>query len=148
MEKAKKIDAFNKLIQVNNDRIVGYETAFKETLDTSLKTLFTHCIQTSKANNKALILEVEQLGGEPIKGTKTAFKFLRVWMEIKTWLTNHANKSILRSCVFGEKIALIIYKKVLDDHLEILEDKYVVMITTQLSFIENDYHQVKSQLSQ
>ena len=148
MKKAEKIDALNKLIQVNNDRIVGYETAFNETFDTSLKTLFTHCIQTSKANNKALILEVEQLGGEPIKGTKTAFKFLRVWMEIKTWFTNHANKPILQSCLFGENIALIIYKKILDDYLKSLEDKYVVMIATQLSFIENDYNKVKSQLSE
>ncbi|MBB6004399.1 DUF2383 domain-containing protein [Arcicella rosea] len=73
MDKNKTVKTLNKLIQVNNDRIAGYKTAFSETTDISLKALFSNCINTSKFNNKALIFEVEKLDGKPIFGTKTAF---------------------------------------------------------------------------
>ena len=48
MENEKTIDALNKLIEINNDRIEGYETASKETNDTDLLNLFSGFIQTSK----------------------------------------------------------------------------------------------------
>lgn len=48
MKNQKKIDVFNTLIQINNDRFEGYETAFKETEEQDLKVCFSQFMQTSQ----------------------------------------------------------------------------------------------------
>ena len=40
MDNEKTIAALNSLIQINNDRFEGYDTAFRETEEQDLKTLF------------------------------------------------------------------------------------------------------------
>lgn len=60
----------NTLIEINNDRIEGYETASKETDETDLKTLFAQLAQTSHECKDELVDEVEALGGTPEEGTK------------------------------------------------------------------------------
>jgi hypothetical protein len=55
MEKEKSIDVLNTLIEINNYRIEGYETASKETKEQDLKTLFaqlSHTIQKCKNEKK------------------------------------------------------------------------------------------------
>ena len=146
MGKNKTIEVLNKLIQVNNDRIEGYETAFGETTDISLKALFTNCIDTSKLNNKALVFEVEKLDGKPIFGTKSALKLLKIWMNVKAFLTNRCENTILKSCVFGENIAISIYQKVLQKHIKSINTQQNVMIIRQLSNIMKDNSQVKSKI--
>lgn len=146
MEKNITIKVLNKLIQVNNDRIAGYETAFDETTDTSLKVLFSNCIDTSKFNNKALIYEVERLNGKAVIGTKFAFKLLRIWMNIKAFLTNHRKNTILKSCIFGENLAVFFYNKVLQKDIQSINFEQNSMIVIQLMNIKKDIKQVKSRI--
>jgi len=51
MDNEKTIDVLNTLIQINNDRIEGYETASKETEEHDLKTMFAQFTKTSEKNN-------------------------------------------------------------------------------------------------
>ena len=56
MGKEKLIDVLNTLIEINNDRIEGYETASKETKEQDLKTLFAQLSQTiQKCKNEKKI---------------------------------------------------------------------------------------------
>jgi uncharacterized protein (TIGR02284 family) len=146
LEKNKTVEALNQLIQVNIDRMAGYETAFDETTNTCLKNLFANCMQTSNLNNEVLTFEVKRLGGEPVIDTKTAFKLLKIWMNIKTFLTNHRESTILKSCLFGEKIAIMIYKKVLICNTKSFNNEYKLMINSQLENIGKDNRQVKLRL--
>ncbi len=146
MEKNKTIEVLNKLIQVNNDRIEGYETAFDETTDLSLKALFTHCIYTSKDNNEALIYEVKRLNGKVIVGTKFAFKLLTIWISIKAFLTNHRKNTILKSCIFGENLAVFFYNKVLQKDIQSINSDQNSMIRIQLMNIKKDIKQVKGRI--
>lgn len=145
-KKNKTVEVLNQLIQVNIDRMAGYQTAFDETINISLQNLFSDCRQTSNLNNEALRFEVKRLGGEPIMDTKTAFKLLKIWMNIKSFFTNHRESTILKSCVFGEKIAIMIYRKVLKYDLENINNEHKVMINRQLKNIEQDKRQVKLRL--
>jgi hypothetical protein len=47
MENQKTIEALNTLIQINNDRFEGYDSAFKESEEQDLKTLFSQFMLTS-----------------------------------------------------------------------------------------------------
>ena len=144
MEDKKAIDVLNKLIEINNDRIEGYETASKETKETELKTLFTELAQTSQECNGELIDEVTQLGGDPVEGTKTSGKFFRAWMDVKSALTGKDRKAILNSCEYGEDVAVNTYKKVLENNTDDLTEDQLAMVEEQYGMIKADHDMVKS----
>lgn len=60
------IEILNDLIQINNDRIKGYERAIKELQDEDddLKTLFAVFIDQSRQNKMILGKEVQAFGGD------------------------------------------------------------------------------------
>jgi uncharacterized protein (TIGR02284 family) len=147
MENQKSIDLLNTLIEINNDRIEGYETASKETEEADLKSLFAQLSQTSYACKAELVGEVEALGGTPVEGTKVSGKFFRVWMDVKAALTGKDRKAILDSCEYGEDVAVDTYKKVLENHAneeEELTSDQIAMIEEQYQLIKADHDTVKS----
>jgi uncharacterized protein (TIGR02284 family) len=148
MENQKSIDTLNTLIEINNDRIEGYETASKETKETDLKSLFAQLAQTSYACKAELVGEVEALGGTPIEGTKVSGKFFRVWMDAKTALTGKDRKAILNSCEYGEDVAVNTYKKVLEESnvtdKEILTSDQIALVEEQYELIKADHDTVRS----
>lgn len=113
-QKEKTISVLNKLIEINNDRVDGYETAVKETDDTTLKSLFNDFASDSRRFQQELTREVIALGGEPEKGTTTSGKFYRAWMDIKAALTAKNRKMIVGSCEFGEDVAKDTYNEALN----------------------------------
>src|SRR5512140_3160206 len=98
METDKTIDVLNKLVEINNDRIEGYDTASNNTEDQELKTMFANFARTSLTCKNDLVAEIHRLGGKPTEGTRVSGKFYRAWMDIKTALTGHDRKAILNLC--------------------------------------------------
>jgi uncharacterized protein (TIGR02284 family) len=138
MDVNKTIDALNSLIQINLERIEGYDTAFKETDDFELKSLFTEFGQTSVRNKKELEAEVIKLNGIPTSETSTSGQFYRLWMEIKTALTSKKRSAILDSCKKGEEYAKEAYTKVLTQEVIYLTNAHQDMIRAQFDLINND----------
>ena len=143
MNEVKRIEVMNTLIEINNDRIEGYETASKETKDAELKTLFSSLIQTSKKCRQELVDEVQKLDGVPEVGTKTTGKFFRVWMDTKAALTGNNRKSILESCEYGEDVASRTYNKAIRNNQDDLTVDEKTMIGLQYSLIKADHDIVK-----
>lgn len=144
MENQKKIDALNKLITINNDRIEGYETASKETEEADLKSLFAHLMATSQKCKRELEAEVLALGGEPSEGTKASGKFFRAWMDVKAALTGKDRKAILNSCEFGEDAAIKTYENVMEDDAKHFDSQIENLINAQFSLLVADHNTVKS----
>ena len=144
MENEKTIDVLNNLIQINNDRIEGYETASKETEEQDLITFFGELTQTSLHCKNELSHEVTRLGGIPTDSTKTTGKFFRVWMDVKAALTGKDRKAILNSCEYGEDIAKDTYKKALENDIENLNVEQQTMIKAQHALLGADHDKVKS----
>lgn len=143
MENEKTIDVLNNLIQINNDRIEGYETASKETEEQDLITFFGELTQTSMQCKNELSHEVTRLGGTPTDSTKTTGKFFRVWMDVKAALTGKDRKAIINSCEYGEDVALETYEKALSDDAENLTAELQGIIKTQHSLLKADHDKVK-----
>jgi uncharacterized protein (TIGR02284 family) len=98
--KQETIEVLNDLIQINNDRITGYERAIRETKpeDEDLKILYATMIAESHRNKIALATEVQALGAEVEQGTTTSGKIYRTWMELKAIFTGNSRMTILTNC--------------------------------------------------
>jgi uncharacterized protein (TIGR02284 family) len=144
MTNEKTVDALNRLVEINDDRIEGYQTAAKETEEQDLKTLFGRFVQTSHKCRQELATEITSLGGTPTDGTKNTGKLFRAWMDVKAALTGKDREAILNSCEFGEDNALETYENVLEDDTEHLRPGHISMINTQLSLLKGDHDKVKA----
>jgi uncharacterized protein (TIGR02284 family) len=118
----KVISLLNDLIEINNDRIVGYEKGLQELKaeDADLRTLFHRYIQESRQYADELQHEVSRLGGTPTTdGTTNSGKIYRVWMDLKAVVTGHDRKTVLNNCEFGEDAAQKAYEMALNGDTEL-----------------------------
>lgn len=133
----------NDLVQINNDRIEGYEKALSElsTEDSDLKQIFLDLIDASRDYKMALATEVAALGKDIETGTTNAGKIYRTWMDVKAIFTGHGRKAILSNCGFGEDAALKAYKSALETDMP----AYLrVMIEEQMQSLRLAHNQIKA----
>jgi uncharacterized protein (TIGR02284 family) len=139
----KIVDVLNRLITLNNDRIEGYQTASKETLEKDLKTIFSQFAKTSEQCKAELEHEVYKLGGTPDEGTRITGKFFRMWMRVKAALTYNNLKVILDSCEVGEDMVGDIYKQTLSENVGILTMEQKRMISAQYVALKANHQKIK-----
>jgi len=144
MESDKTIEVLNKLVEINNDRIEGYQTASRETDEPDLKALFLQFIHISDKCKQELSSEIYRLGGTATEGTKISGKFYRTWMDIKSNVTGHDRLTLLNSCEFGEEHAIETYEKVINEDPEYLNEKQKTMVNSQYALIKGDHNRLKS----
>jgi uncharacterized protein (TIGR02284 family) len=109
------IEVLNDLMQINNDRILGYEKALKELKpeDQDLKALFATMITESHRIKIALATELQTMGAEVEQGTTTSGKIYRAWMDLKSIFTGHDRHAILSNCESGEDATQAAYRTAL-----------------------------------
>ncbi|CAN5508852.1 PA2169 family four-helix-bundle protein [soil metagenome] len=138
----KSIKVLNDLIEINNDRIEGYERAIKETEDHELETIFTSNAAVSRQFRSELISQVIQNGGTPTEGTTLSGKVYRGWMDIKSTVTGNYNHAILSSCEYGEDAALDVYEEALQS--DDLTTKAREIVLQQQSGIEKAHNHIRA----
>jgi uncharacterized protein (TIGR02284 family) len=128
------IEKLNDLVQINNDRIAGYEDALSEIKDDyELRAVFTNKILESRQFKSTLVREIEVLGSDPDNDTSVSGKLHRAWLEIKAAFSGHSDKSILEECEFGEDAIKKAYQSALNEnHLpayirDILIDQQIIL---------------------
>jgi uncharacterized protein (TIGR02284 family) len=144
MNNNKTIEVLNKLVEINNDRLEGYETALNETEEHDLKSLFAELARTSHRCRKELAAEIRNLGGVPTEGTKITGKFFRAWMDFKAALTGKDRETIVNSCESGEDKAVETYEEVIKDDLEYLSPDQQALVRVQYELIKADHDTVRS----
>jgi uncharacterized protein (TIGR02284 family) len=112
----KVIGVLNDLVQINNDRIKGYEKAIEDSKNEDLgyDSLFDEMIHQSVQYKRQLIDEINMLGGDADESSTTnSGKIYRTWMDVKSAFQGHSDKSALELCEFGEDAAQKAYKEAL-----------------------------------
>ena len=145
METTKEsIKVLNNLIEIHNDRIVGYERAMEELkpADSDLKTIFAAMIDQSRDARMALGKEVQVLGSDMEKGTTNSGKLYRVWMDVKAGFTGHSRHSVLSNCEFGEDAAQAAYKTALA--VENLPAFLKELISKQQQVLKSSHDEIKA----
>ncbi len=136
-------EILNDLIQINNDRVVGYEKAIEElkSEDADLKSLFVKMIGESHKLKMALATEVQALGEEIEEGTTSSGKIYRAWMDVKAVFTGHDRKTVLNNCEFGEDAAQKAYKMALAE--EGLSSDLRSLVTEQKAQLRQSHDEIK-----
>jgi uncharacterized protein (TIGR02284 family) len=134
----------NDLVRINNDRKEGYQKAVEELkpTDIDLKTMFTNMANHSAQFSSELRQEITQLGEEPATDSTQSGKIYRVWMDVRSSISDHDRKSILDLCEFGEDAALKAYKAAIESDVEIPAE-IRQMIVSQQSNIKTAHDVVK-----
>lgn len=140
----KLVEVLNDLVEINNDRVVGYEKAADETksVDVDLQAIFHKMADESRKYKSELVEEVTRLGGEPSTGTTNSGKLYRVWMDAKAIFTGKDRQAILENCEFGEDAAQKAYKLALASDAEIPVDTRQ-LITDQQASLKNSHDIIK-----
>jgi uncharacterized protein (TIGR02284 family) len=140
----KLVEVLNDLVEINNDRIVGYEKAADETkeVDVDLQAIFHKMADESRKYKSELVNEVRRLGGEPSTGTTNSGKIYRVWMDVKATFTGKDRQAILENCEFGEDAAQKAYKLALESDADIDVDTRQ-LITSQQSSLKTSHDLIK-----
>jgi uncharacterized protein (TIGR02284 family) len=141
----KLIALLNDLVQINNDRTMGYEKAAEETKmsDSDLQAFFLKMADDSHKHASKLTQHVIYLGGDPTNNTTNMGKIYRVWMDLKAAFTGQDSNAILESCEFGEDAAQRAYKEALDSDVEMNEETKQ-LITYQQSELKVSHDTVKN----
>ncbi|MCC8423390.1 PA2169 family four-helix-bundle protein [Mucilaginibacter sp. UR6-11] len=128
------IETLNDLVQINNDRIRGYESAIKETKDDAeLVSVFNNKILESQQFKSTLTEEIQVLGNDADNTTTVSGTIHRTWLEVKAAFSGHSEKSILEECEFGEDAIKKAYQSALnEEHLpafirDILNDQQAIL---------------------
>ncbi|RZK38856.1 MAG: PA2169 family four-helix-bundle protein [Pedobacter sp.] len=136
-------EILNDLVQINNDRVAGYEKAIEELKaeDSDLKDLFVKMIRESHRHKMALATEVQALGSDIEQGTTNSGKIYRAWMDVKAIFTGHDRKTVLNNCEFGEDAAQKAYKMALEE--EDLSAHLRALITEQKAELRASHDEIK-----
>lgn len=140
----KLVEVLNDLIEINNDRINGYEKAIENTkdIDIDLQAIFRKMADLSRKNKTELAAEVSKHGGEIATGTTNSGKIYRVWMDVKATFTGHDRQSVLEACEFGEDAAQKAYTSALASDADMDTDTRQ-LITTQKADLKSDHDLIK-----
>ena len=140
----KLIAELNGLIEINNDRVNGYQKAKEEVkdLDLDLIAMFTSMANDSQKYVGELSKAVTELGGTPADGTTNSGKLYRVWMDIKTTFTANDRQSVLELCEFGEDAAQKAYKAALASDAE-MSAEIRQLITQQQAKLKTAHDVIK-----
>jgi uncharacterized protein (TIGR02284 family) len=134
----KAIDLLNKLVKINNDRMLGYETASTETDEVELHCSFADFSQSSHQLRQELAEEIISLGGTPTETSNISGTLFRIWMDIKAALTGRDFEPILSSCDTLNETAIRTYRKVLKN-TEALSMKQQAMVSVHIELLKADH---------
>ena len=141
----KSIDVLNDLIEINHDRIAGFEKASNDLGDGEfeLKSLFDRFASESRTYSSELSEAVSQYGGEVETGTSGTGAIHRAWIDVKATFTGHDRKSILAECERGEDAIKKAYQSALDPENELTFD-IADLVRRQQQGINAAHDQIKA----
>ena len=99
----KSTEVINELIELNNDRVAGFEKVLADIKDENadLKILFQEYSEQSRRNSQELTAIVSRYG-EAETGTSVSGNLHRAWIDVKSLFGGDDRKSILAEAERGE----------------------------------------------
>lgn len=137
----------NDLIQINNDRIAGYNKAIeiaKRLHIDNLNNIFVDYMSQSQIFIEELKPYLEQQAKAATDGTMVSGKLFRIWMDIKSAISGNDEKSLLSSCEQGEDAFKKTYKDVIDNQDWEITHDLLLLIEKQLAIQLEAHEYIKT----
>jgi uncharacterized protein (TIGR02284 family) len=141
----KTIDALNDLIEMNNDRVEGFEKAGRDLEEQygNLTLLFEKLAGESRQNVVELTDIVQQYGGEPAEGTSTSGDLHRAWIDVKSVFTGGDAEAVLNECERGEDAIKAAYQSALSEDSDLSPELLPILQKQQMG-VNEGHDQIKS----
>lgn len=138
------IALLNDLIEINNDRIAGFEKALADINDENidLKQIFQDYSQQSRVFSQELTALVAARAGEPETGNSVAGTLHRAWIDVKALFGGSDRESILSEAERGEDAIKKAYKTALTDGG--LTGEALDVVTRQSADIQSAHDSIKA----
>jgi uncharacterized protein (TIGR02284 family) len=113
----KAVNVLNDLIEINNDRIAGFEKALADIDDANadLKVLFQEYATQSRENSQELTALAATYTSDIETGTSVSGGLHRAWIDVKSIFGASDRESILNEAERGEDAIKAAYTKALTD---------------------------------
>ncbi|MFC6099150.1 ferritin-like domain-containing protein [Olivibacter domesticus] len=138
------ISTLNDLIEINNDRIAGFEKAIadinEENVD--LKTLFQEYTGQSRKFSQELTAIVSKHAAEAETGTSVASNLHRAWIDVKALFGGRDRKSILEEAERGEDAIKEAYRNALKSGS--ITGEALQLVTKQSEEIRSAHDKIKA----
>jgi uncharacterized protein (TIGR02284 family) len=133
----KSTEVLNDLIEINNDRVAGFEHAGKALGDgdKDLSDFFRNQRELSRQNVFELSKIVHQIGDEAEHGHSVSGTIHRNWLDVKATFSGRDRKSILEECERGEYAIKQAYRDALNGGSGLSEEYRPVVARQQQSII-------------
>lgn len=140
----KTISVLNDLIEINNDRVAGFEKAIADIKDENvdLKTLFQEYTAQSRKFSQELSAQVGALRGDVETGTSVAGNLHRVWIDVKSLFGGSDRKGILEEAERGEDAIKKAYAEALKSGA--LSGKSLQHVSRQSEDINSAHDKIKA----
>ncbi|MEO5891399.1 MAG: PA2169 family four-helix-bundle protein [Ferruginibacter sp.] len=142
-ERAKLVEVLTDLVEINNDRVAGYEQAAAQSkdIDADLHTIFHNMANDSRRYAAELTEEVNKLGKRVFRGEAIKGKIYQIWKDLKATFSGYDRQSILESCEFGEDTVQKSYNAALASEIDA---QTRVIITNQKAWLKTAHKMVKN----
>lgn len=139
----KSLDILNDLIEINNDRVAGFEKAIADIKEENfdLKEMFQQYSAQSRTNSQELT-ELAAQYGETEKGTSVSGSLHRAWIDVKSLFGGGDRESILSEAERGEDAIKKAYESALNDGE--LSAEFIDIVGRQAQGINNAHDQIKA----
>ena len=135
------ISTLNDLIETCKDGEEGFRQCAENAKETQLKSFFSNRAQSCATAASELQQLVRANGGDPETSSGLGGALHRRWVDIKSAITGHDDKAILKECERGEDVAVASYRRALEKNLPV-EIRSVV--EKQYQGVLQNHDQVKS----
>src|ERR1700761_1387924 len=141
----KSTDVLNDLIEINNDRVAGFEKAANDLGEGNqdLRGIFEQYAQDSRNYSTELSSAVREPGQDVEEGSSATGALHRAWLDVKATFTGHDRKSILSECERGEDAIKKAYKSAIEEGNE-LSPEALQVISSQQQAIDTGHDRIKA----
>ena len=137
------ISILNELVEIHNERIIGYEKAATETVEQDLKLLFAKLTSESREYRVELGNIITAMDGTITEGETSAGKFYHVWAGVKGALATLDRKTILEFSEKAEDTTLEHYEDALMSPVEMSAETRQV-IAKQKQLLKHSHDSIKA----
>lgn len=144
MNNSKTLSTLNDLLNITNDRIMGFNKVEDKIWDSygHLKNDYDQMVIESEGMRSDLIGLIKERGGEADDTPTTAGAIHRVWIDLKNSLSGNNHESTLQNVVFGEKAAINAYQEALQS--DNLCPESTVVVADQHEKIKKSYQKFEN----
>lgn len=146
IRKADPTENLNRLIGINNDSINGYREAAELVENETYATTFKNFAQERETFGTKLANMVTEIGGTPEADGNFKGMFHRMWMNLKTAVTN-GDAALLDEIERGETAAIDVYNDVLETALTEQQRDIIVKQLNSIREARSRIEMFKAQLN-